>query len=274
MAKGPHHLDFPHGLVHNTRQFPPGSALQGKHGIGPLGNKGRHHQRKGRYQDHHQRDHRVNGQHNDEGSQNGHDSRKKLGKAHQQAIRKGIHIRNNPAHQLPLGMAVQIAQGQHLDVPEGLIPDVSRHLEGNAVVDFPHAPLHQARSQGAQHHLGQKAAHPGKIHPSCLNNAVNGPANEHRDIQGHNDRYRRAAQGQYNTGGIGFDSVQNLFQRGHLLLISHCRSPPWETGNSRSPDIRGRISAIHHGCPGQPYSRRPAPGSHPQTARRQPAGKQ
>ena len=47
-------------------------------------------------------------------------------------------------------MGVQVTQGQDLDVPEGFVPDVPGHLEGDPVIDLPHEPLADPRRGSAE----------------------------------------------------------------------------------------------------------------------------
>ena len=153
----------------------------------------------------------MNGQHDDQRAQNGHDSGKKLGKAHEQTVREGVNVGNDPAHQVPLGMLVQVAQRQHLDVPKGLVADVPGDLEGDPVVDLPHTPLDDARGQSADRNAHKVALHQRKVNFSRLHNAVNGPADENRNIQGHDHRHCRANERQHNGEGMGLQSAKDLF---------------------------------------------------------------
>ena len=63
----------------------------------------------------------------------------KLGKAHQQPIREGIHVRDHPGQNVSGGMRVQIFQGKGMKMGKGIIPQGADGLEGDAVI--------QARSE-------------------------------------------------------------------------------------------------------------------------------
>ena len=106
MAKGLHHLQLADGLVDERRLLATGNGLLLEHGIGALGNEIRHHKGQRRDQHHYQSDLPVDGHHEDQGAEDGHDARKQLGKTHQQAVGQGVHIGNDPAHQLAPGMPI------------------------------------------------------------------------------------------------------------------------------------------------------------------------
>ena len=76
----------------------------------------------------------MNEQHKQQRPADGHETGKQLGKAHEKPVCELVHICNDPAHRLPMGMPVQIRKGQLLDVLESLLPHLPDHLEGNAVV--------------------------------------------------------------------------------------------------------------------------------------------
>ena len=79
-------------------------------------------------------------------------------------------------------MAVQVAQGQNLDVTESLVPKVSCNAAYHAVVNLIEQPLSKSRNTRAKSDPSQTLPHPGKIHISGGYNAVNGTANQDGDI--------------------------------------------------------------------------------------------
>ena len=60
--------------------------------------------------------------------------------------------------------------------------DVPGNAVGHVVVDLIHEPLRQRRHGGANRHVAQIAPHGGKIHPSGIDNAVNGISHQNGDI--------------------------------------------------------------------------------------------
>ena len=182
MAKGLHHLDVTDGFVDQTGLLAPGNGLELEHGIRPGGNEIRHQQRQRRNADHHQGNAPVNADHENKRSQNGHHAGKQLGKAHEQSVGEGVHVSRHPADHVALGLLIEIGKGQHLNMPEGFVPDVPGDAVGHVVVDLIHEPLRQRRHGGANRHVAQIAPHGGKIHPSGIDNAVNGISHQNRDI--------------------------------------------------------------------------------------------
>ena len=84
---------------------------------------------------------------------------KNLGEAHEQTVGEGIHIRHHPAHQVSLGMGVQIAQGQVLNVPEGLLAQILCYPVGHMVIQHIHDPLGKARRSGADGYFQEIFSH-------------------------------------------------------------------------------------------------------------------
>ena len=182
MAEGLHHLDIADGLVDQAGLLAPGNGLELEHGIRPCRNEIRHQQRQRRNADHHQGNAPVNANHENKRSQNGHHAGKQLGKAHEQSVGKGVHVSGHPADHIALRLFIKIGKGQHLNMPEGFVPDVPGDAVGHVVVDLIHEPLRQRRHGGANRHVAQIAPHGGKIHPSGIDNAVNGISHQNGDI--------------------------------------------------------------------------------------------
>ena len=89
---------------------------------------------------------------------------KQLGKAHQQAVSELIHIRDHPADDIPVGMAVHIFQRQCLDMSEGLLPDIPDHTVGNFIIADIHQPLGRCRQGNHHRHPLQDTDNPLQIH--------------------------------------------------------------------------------------------------------------
>ena len=212
----------------------------------------------------------MNPHHEHQGAQDGHDAGKQLGKAHEQTICEGVHIRNHPADKIALGVLVNIGNRQHLDVPEGFIADIPGHLEGHPVAQLTHHPLTQAADGGTENHAPEENPHLVKIYLSCVHNAVNGAAHQDGDIQRHAHIHRGQNNGRNQSRPVPANPDQDLLQR--IPLTKHSGAPPWGTGNSRFPDKPGRFPAADRGYHGPPARHRPAPESHRQTGRRPPAG--
>src|SRR5699024_3268727 len=96
--------------------------LELEHFVSIFCNKIRHKEGHRRHTDHHQGDPHVDGQHEKKGSEDRHHSCKELGKSHQKAIGKLVDICDETAHNISLGMAVDITQGQILHMVKGFCP--------------------------------------------------------------------------------------------------------------------------------------------------------
>ena len=100
-----------------------------------------------------------------------------------EAVRKGIHIADYTADCVTLGMAVQIGQGQNLNVTEGLIADIAGHAEGHIIVDLAHNPLGRSCYQCANSHLQEFHRQLRKIDSSSINDQIDTLAHQNRNVQ-------------------------------------------------------------------------------------------
>ena len=262
MAKGLHNLQLPDGLVDEGRLTAPDLGLEAEHGVSPLRHKLGHKQGHRRNENDHQRNFPVNEQHKQQRPANGHEAGKQLGKAHKQPVGKLIHVCNDPAHRLPVGMPVQVAEGQLLDVPEGLLPQVPNHLKGNAVVQLSHAPLGQGAGSGGQSNPQENGAQSLKIHLPRAQNAVHAPAhqNGHIELAGHTGQGQKKGPGQEHP--VGRNPAQHLSEDRPLLFVTrHGCAPPSGTENGKFPDTQGTAPGAFRESPGPPPGHHPVPES-------------
>ena len=109
-------------------------------------------------------------------------------------------------------------------MPEGLIPHVPHHLEGNFIVDGVDHPLHHAGGGHDDADLIQQRNDAGQGHLAGADDLIDGLADEHGHIegQGHGDGGKE--DGQSHQGPIGFQIDQHFFQGaalGPLLGLAH-----------------------------------------------------
>ncbi len=108
IGKSLHHLLISYHFIYQRRLLAPRLRLQLKHFIGSSGNKRRHKKTDRRNADHHQRDAHILPKHKEQCAQNRDNPRKKLGKSHNQAIRKLVYIGNHTAYNFSVRMGIQI----------------------------------------------------------------------------------------------------------------------------------------------------------------------
>ena len=82
----------------------------------------------------------MGGKHEVQGQNDGDAPGKQLGKAQQQAVGQLIHVGDYPLHQVAGAVAVQVRQGQLLDLPDGFAADVPHRPVGQLVIDQVHGP--------------------------------------------------------------------------------------------------------------------------------------
>ena len=212
VPKGLHHFFAAHHFVDQGGLAAPNGGLLAEHMVGMGGDKlggeetdgGQHHD--------HQGDFHVLGEHDVQSHQDGDDAGKQLGKAQQQAVRDLVHIGNDPLHQVADALAVQIGQGEHLDLADGLGPDIPDGAVGQPVVDE----VHNQGGQAGQGHQGDNPgkipAYQGEVHPAGTYDAVDGPAKEHGyvQLQHHADAGQHDAKDQKNP--VGVNDVQDFFR--------------------------------------------------------------
>ena len=271
VAEGFNHLDLAQGFIYHGSLLTSGRGLSLEHGIRSRSNEFGHQQGQGSDKNHHQRNAPMNPQHNDQCPQNGHHAGEQLSKPQEQSIRKSIHIRDQSAHGISLGMAVQIAQRQHLNVSKCFVANIPCHPEGNTIMDLTHDPLGSRCRQRAYCHRNQVRFHSLKVYLPLLDNTVDGFAYQNRDHQQHHDRKHSQQQRNHQTQPIAAD-IPKYFFKHRGLELSHGCPPPSGTENNKSPDIPGRKSSVRHGSPSPPDIHRPKPGSDPQIAEEQLSG--
>ena len=183
VAKGLHHLlSFDH-LVDQGGLLAADGALAVEVAVGVVGDEPRHHQAEGGDEDHHQRDQHVFPEHEQQGAQNGQQPGEQLGKAHQQAVGKGVHIGHHPADDVSGGVAVQVGQGQGLDLVDGVVAQVPRDREGDLVVADAEHPLGKGGQGRHDQDVEQDARHPCPVHLAGAQHPVDGVAAQQGDIQ-------------------------------------------------------------------------------------------
>ena len=185
-------------------------GLQTEHRIGTVGDKARDQQGNGGDDDHHQRDGGADGQHKDQGTEDGDQAGKKLGKAHQQAVGKGVNVRNDAADDVAVRVTVQILQRQLLDLAEGLGAHIADDVVGNLVVDGVHQPLCQGGHGGADAHGDEDGEDLVEVDVPRVNDLVNGVTHQYGNVEGEGDGQRGKCQGENEQQAIATDGAPYL----------------------------------------------------------------
>ena len=218
VAKGLHHLlAFDH-LVDQRGLLAADGALALEVAVAALCQKARHHKAQRGNAHYHQRDGHILPQHEQQGAQNGQDAGEQLGKAHQQAVRKGVHIRHHAADDIAGGVAVQIGQRQGLNFAQRLVAQITADREGDAVVAHAQKPLRKG-GYGCHHQNAYcNAQHPGKVYIALAQHLINGVAAQDGDIQLSGYADRRHQQAAHHKGAVRTYFVQHPVQGGLALL--------------------------------------------------------
>ena len=266
-----HHLLITDHFINQRRLLPPHLGLHPKHVVGPAGNEPG--DKQGQRRQHHNRqgDLPADGQHKQQCAQNGYNTGEQLGKAHQQTVRKLIHVRNNPADDAAGGMGVQIAQGQDLQLAKGLLPHIPDDVIGNPVVEHIHQPLGKSGAACYDADFQQQGTDAGKIHMSGCHNQINGPSDQDGQIKRHGHCSSGKQHGQDQQKPVSADILPHLGD-GPLLYLCHITHPPSGTGTGRFPDKPRSFPAAAHVCLHLPLRRPPAPGFDQHAATRRCAG--
>ena len=232
IAEGLHHLLPADHLVDEGGLAAPDLALLPEEPEGAGGEEAGHEEAQGRQQHHEKGDGDILGEHEDQGHRHRQNTGEELGEAQQQPVREDVRVRDDPAHDVAGAVAVQIAEGQVLDVPDGTGADVLDDAVGHAVIEKAHAPGAEPRRSGADQDLPEIAPHGGVVHPPGGSDGVDGVAEEDGDIElqdhrpGGQDQARQqgdpapADEGQQPLHGA--DVALTQFLRFHA-----CTSFPW-----------------------------------------------
>ncbi len=195
-GEGLYDLLIPDHFFYKGGLLSPGFRLQLKHGIGPGGYKTGHQEGNRRDTDHHQRNGNIGDQHKNQRSQNGQHPGKQLGKAHQEAVCKGVHIRHDPAHNIAVSMGVKVLQRQLLQLVECIFPNILHHMIGDMIIAGVHHPLSNGgNGHGCDylHHNGKDAL---KVHRALSQKQIHRIACENGNIECQSHGHRRQDQGQ------------------------------------------------------------------------------
>ena len=219
MPESLHHLLVSHHFLNETSLLAPHLRLFAEHGIGALGDEGRHQQGNRCDQHHYHGDSHVLMKHEQQGAQYGNHPGKQLGKSHQKAVCKLVHIGDHPAHQIAGGMGVQIAQGKNLDFFHGLVPDIPNHPVGNAVVAQIHTPLRECGDADKDADLQKNPENSGEIHLAPPDHQIHGAACQNGDIKRGRHSNRGQQHGERQEHPVAPDPPEHLFQRALLHFL-------------------------------------------------------
>ena len=235
MAKGLYHFLALDHLVDQSGLLTTDGALALEIFVAALGEETCHDEAQRGDTDHHQRDGHVLGQHEQQGAQNGQHAREQLGEAHEQAVGKGVHIGYHPADDVAGGVAVEVGEGQGLDLAHGLVAEVAADGERDAVVADTEQPLRKGGGHGHHDDLHDDVQDGGKVHAALAQHKVDGIAAEDGDIQLGGHAYGGHYQAAHHKQAVGFDLMQDTAQRGIALFrgqltfcfCTHCRASPF-----------------------------------------------
>ena len=218
VAEGLHHLLALDHLVDQRGLLAAHGALALEVTIAALGKEACHHEAQRGDAHHHQRDGHILAEHEQQGAEDGQNAAEQLCKAHQQAVRKGIHIGHHAADDIAGRMAVEVGKRQGLNFAQGFVAQVAADKEGDAIVAHAQQPLCKSGHTGNHQHLDDNAHHTAKIYGTLTQHHINGAAAEDGDIQlcahAHSSHYKAA----HHKQGIRFDLAQNTGQGGLALL--------------------------------------------------------
>ena len=183
MAKGLHDFLALDHLVDQGSLLTAHGALALEILIAALGKEACHNQAQRGDADHHQRDGHILTEHKQQGAKDGQHAAEQLGKAHEQAVRKGVHIGDHAADDIAGGMAVEVGKRQGLNFAQGFVAQVAADKEGDAVVAHAQQPLRKGGDNSHHDDLVDDAQHAREVHGTFAQHHVDGTAAEDGDIQ-------------------------------------------------------------------------------------------
>ena len=125
-------------------------------------------------------------------------------------------------------MGIQIAEGQPVDMPESVLPDILHGAEGQPVVQQPGQPLQERSCCDTDPGFHQQVRQAGKVDLPGPDDTVDAPADEDRDQEGQDDGQQVQQQGQQRHGETGADIGEDPPDG----FIVHLRPPPFSSEGS------------------------------------------
>ena len=211
MAKCLYDLLITDHLFNQCCLFSSRLRLQLKHGIRLFCNKASHKQRNRCQKHNHYRNLNIDKEHKQQSTDDRCQTGKQLCESHQQTIRKRVHIRNDTADHVPMGMTVNIRQRQMFDPLKRIPSDITDNIVCHTVIAHIHNPLCRSRDANYNYAFFCNCKNPRKIHISFVQNQVNRPSGQNREIQSqcHCHRCQHNRQNQY--GNIVFQIMHHFF---------------------------------------------------------------
>ena len=239
VGKGHHHLVRADHFIHQRGLLGADLGLLLEQMVGSACDEGRYEQRKGGCHHHPHRHGDVEGEHEAQGTQNGENTRKELGKAHEQTLGDLIGIRNDAADRIAHGALVQIGEGEGLDAGEGIVAETAHHTKGDAVVADIHEPLAESRHGDDDPSLCQQGGKGGKVHLSGGDDEVDGVTRQNGQVEGEGRYDHGQEEGQNEQEAVVPQVAEYLLRGGEgvgiLFRTLHYASPPlnWDSWISR-----------------------------------------
>ena len=172
MTERLYHFEITDHFVDKGGLFGAHLALLFEHGIGAGGDKLRREQGERGDEKHDEGDFPTQHEQYDEHAQNGGDPREELVEREEQAVRELFGVRDDDARRLAIGSAVEISEGQDLDLAEGGRADVRKHMIDDLVAQCVHAPLRKSRDRHAPADRKENPIQAGKKNVVLPENAV------------------------------------------------------------------------------------------------------
>ena len=143
------------------------------------GNEARGEDRDGREQCHHGGNGGVEGKHEGERHHDGKNAGRQLLEGHEQAVGEHVRVRDNAAGKVAVAVAVQVGEGQLLQMVEASAAQVERGIEGEPVGHGGKRPLADGSCREHDGDPRKRPVEPAKVDLSRSHDAVDGLTREH-----------------------------------------------------------------------------------------------
>ena len=178
-------------LLDESRLFALGLRALAEHTVGSGRDEFCDEYRDGSEQNDNRGNYGVDHHHEYKRTENSQNAREYLRESEQKSLGKTLGIVDNSVHCITAGMRINVGKRKHLDVREGIVPDIPCHVICDAIVDSAHQPLREGGNADKYRRLDKKRTDSVKVDLPRADYHIDSVTDKYRHVE----RQRHRDQG-------------------------------------------------------------------------------